>query len=150
MKNLKLLLTAVALLSFSFIAKAQLSGANGFAVAYVANTSANPAGQFKATVAPTGASWSTTTIGTKGEFPVTGLGPTLSSVTFSFNDFVAPWGPYQALNIPISTFDAMPMGGGLTYSGTYFSVFTFRKTWGYSIVGATFAYTIEVSVYHPY
>lgn len=150
MKNLRLLLTAIALLSFSFITHAQLSGSNGFAVAYVANTSANPAGQFKATVAPTGATWTTTTIGTKGEFPVTGLGGTLSSVSFALNDFVAPWGPYQALNIPLSTFDAMPMGGSLIYSGTYFSTFTFKKSWGYSIVGATFAYTIEVSVYHPY
>lgn len=150
MKSLKFLLTALALLSFSFISSAQLSGANGFAVAYVANTSANPAGQFKATVAPTGASWSTTTIGTKGEFPVTGLGPTLTNVTFALNDYVAPWGPYQAINIPLSTFDAMPMGGSLLYTGTYYSTFTFKKTWGYSIVGATFAYTIEVSVYHPW
>lgn len=150
MRNLKLLLTAIALLSFSFISSAQLSGSNGFAVYYKANTAANPVGQFKATVAPTGATWTTTTIGTKGEFPVTGLGTPLTTVSFAFNDFVAPWGPYQALNIPLSTFDAMPLGGGLIYSGTYFSTYTFKKGPGYSIVGATFAYTIEVSVHHPY
>lgn len=149
MKSLKFLLTAIALLSFSFISNAQLSGANGFAVIYAGNTSANTAGQLKAWVAPSGASWTTTVLGTKGEFPVTGFGSQITHVSFAFNDFVAPWGPFQALNIPVSTFDAMPMGGSLIYTGTYFSTYTFKKNWGYSIVGATFAYTIEVSIYHP-
>jgi len=71
------------------------------------------------------------------------------SPTLNFS-FYGPGGPYMGwypiTQVPLTGIEAIPMGGTATYHGNC-ADYAVTKNYGYSVVGATYNYTLSVHVY---
>jgi hypothetical protein len=145
MKTLKMFMAALMLLAAPFISKAQSGGA-GFAATYGANTSGNTAGTLRVST-NTGTSFDYS-LGQTNQYYPGARGGAYSSITVDFNyPFYPGWGVNSA-TISIATLDALTLGSTSLFYGGGGYQYRITKGPGYSIVGATFNYSLSISVYH--
>jgi hypothetical protein len=139
MKKIKQILAILICLTAPFMAKAQFGYGSGLVVTYGGD---NLGGQFRCDVntGPSTIGYIYSASGNTYTYNSTSIG----SVVLSYNH------PYYGWQVPftvnISTINALATGASTTVGGAC-ERYTITKNYGYSIIGATYNYTLSISVH---
>jgi len=141
MKKIRQILAILICLMAPFISKAQFSRGygDGLVVTYGGD---NLGGQMRcdANTGPGTIGYIYSTAGNSYVYSSTSIG----SITLSYNHPFYGWRP--TISVSISTLNALSSGGSTTVSNGC-ETYTITKGPGYSVVGATYNYTLSISVY---